>query len=131
VKIAYRPDKGSGSVDHRNIDDLPKSCCRPLNERSENPRHGEHRSSPIVPDKVEWGHGHILGPDGGKRTAQSDVVDVVPGHRGIRTVLPPSCHTCVHETMVALKHLVRADAQTLCNPGSVRVKEYVSMRNER
>jgi hypothetical protein len=56
---------------------------------------------------------------------QRQVVDVVPGVRGVRTVLPPAGHPAVHQPGIHSEAVVRPQAESLGDARAEPLDEYV------
>ena len=85
-----------------------------------------HATAAHVADQVQWGDGTgVMTPHVGQHAGQGDVVDVVPGRRGVRAVLTPAGHPPVHKGRVPGQAVVGSDAESLGHPGSEPLEHHV------
>ena len=102
------------TVDHRRVDDLPRTAALRLEQRGHDAVGQEHPAASEVADQVQWWHRGLSGTtDVGQRAGQRDVVDVVAGCQRVRAFLAPAGHPPEHQPRVAQQALVRPDAEAL------------------
>ena len=119
-------EQRADAVHHRRVDHLPAPARGPLHERGEHPHQQEHAAAAVVAHEVERGHGVAArGADGGQRPGQREVVEVVAGAGGERSVLAPAGHAGVDEPRVAGRAGVGPEAQPLRHTGAEALDEHV------
>ena len=66
----------------------------------------------------------------GQHPGQGDVVDVVPGRRGVRAVLAPAGHPSVDQRRVAGQTILGSDPQSFGHPGPETLEAEVGALDE-
>ena len=114
------------SVDHGGVDHLALPRSPSLDDATHQPEGEQHAASPEIADQVEGRH-RRLSPTTHRleRAGQRDVVDVMAGALGVRTVLAPPRHAPVHEPRISSQTLVGADPQPLGHPRSESLQQRI------
>ena len=120
-----------GTVEHRDVDDLPDARAACVDDAAQEPDREQHAAAAVVADQVERRDRRLFGPDRVQGTRERQVVDVVPGHLGVRTILAPAGHPRVHETRSAVEQVGGPDPEAFGRTGPVHVDERVSTRGQR
>ena len=114
------------AVDHGGVDHLPLPRRLAFHEGGEDPEHEEHRAAAEVADHVQRRHRAVVGPsDRVQHTGQRDVVDVVAGRLGERSVLAPSGHPGVDKAGVACGDGVGPEPEALHDAGPEALDQHV------
>jgi hypothetical protein len=118
--------QGGRTVDHGRIDHLTLARTRRLQQRRHHAEGEQHPPAPEIAHQVQRRHRRRIGPaHGPQRTTDGDVVDVMAGPRGQRTVLAPPGHAAVDEGPVPDKTGIGPDAQPLRHAGTESLDESV------
>lgn len=143
VRAAFAPHPGlrepeerrreeCGALHHRGVDHLPESRALPLEQRRQDAQREKHSSTAEVADQAERRGGRLaLASDQRQGTAQRHVVDVVADVLSEWAVLPETGHAAVDQPGVALRAVVRSDAEPFGDPGAEALDQDVGVRDER
>src|SRR6266851_1692304 len=123
--------EGCAAVNHRRIDDLTPTGGRSFEQGGEYAEGDQHSAAAEVTDQIERRDGRLApAADRTEHTGEGDVVDVMTGRRGERTLLAPTGHPAIHEPFVAPHHFDRTDPETLGHTRSERLDQHVRGRRE-
>ena len=123
--------ENGGPVDHGGVDHLTLPGGLRFQEAADDAEGHEHAAAAEVAHHVDRRNGHLTGPAEMRQGAgQGDVVDVVPGHRGVRPLLAPAGHAAVDEAGVAGEAGVRPDPEPLGHAGPEWLDESVGALHE-
>ena len=132
--LAQRPEhrhQHGAAVDHRGVDDLALSAALRLEQGAHHTEGKEHRSPAEVADHVERRCRRLPRPaEVGERPGERDVVDVVTGGVGPRTVLAPPRHPPVHEAPIPRQTHVWSGTEALHHTGPKSFDECVGPLDE-
>ena len=128
-RIEHRHERGR-AVDHGRVDDLSATGHRARVQGREDPEQEIHGAAAEVCEDVDRSHRTLLGAHEVEGAGDRGVVDVVSGHRGPRTGLPPSGHPAVDQTRVAGKARVGAQPQPLGHAGTHPLDEDVGLLDQ-
>ncbi len=108
------------AVDHRGIDNLARPGVEALEERAEDADHQQHPTAAVVAQQVERGSRRRVAPTQRVEcSGEGYVVDVVPGHLGVRPLLSPARDTGVDQALVAAKTDLGPHAEPFGDPRPV------------
>ena len=121
-----RPARALQRAHHGGVDHLALVGLGALNKGKEDAHGAEHAAAGKVAQQVEREERVlVLASDGRQHAGDRDVVDVVPGHVGVRAGLPKPGHARVHQPRVALQDDLRPEAQPLHHARPERLDEHV------
>jgi hypothetical protein len=113
-------------VDHRRIDDLTLPRALGADDGSQHAEGQQHAATPEVPHQVEGRQRGLAGASQRlEGTGQRDVVDVVSGGLGHRSLLAPTGHAAEHQLRVPGHADVWPESEPLGNPGTKSLHETV------
>ncbi len=99
-------------------------------DRSEDPCHEIHGTSPVVCNQVQRWRRLLGTADRVERAAETGVVDVVTRHRCVRAVGSPSGHTTVYELGVRSEAVIGADTEPFDHTRSISLEQNVGPGDE-
>jgi hypothetical protein len=132
VRPEQRCHQQRSTVDHRRVDDLTLTGDGPLHQRRADSEGQEHASATEIADEIQrrsWGLARST--DVRLGAGEGDVVDVVTGPGGERSLATPAGHPPVDQPLIRREQLGRTDPESLGDAGAKSLDEHVGVTRER